>query len=320
MESTIIQASNQRDKGVPFQKEGDNKGKSPNSFYQQALSQPTSQRRQEEQVKELEEAIFPKLQDPKNPKRCHGQCLQHGQNLDGIEGQIATKNETTLFPKKVTSYPYVWTNDSWRYKIKNSLENSFFDPDKDKSLTWFLKQVEILNELYPEISQKLFHIKILKKCGGEMESSLRRRCKEPCSTEESNNALEDIVKRTKIGRTCKKLDIKSPKKPFMKKDKPKEPFKPNTPNTNEQRKCNKCREYHNEKEDESDSEKDTEESETSESYWINTINGKINNIDLTYEVLDVNLSLPQVGTSDTSLKTYKMPNYIDPNKQKEWDI
>ncbi|MBW0571837.1 hypothetical protein O181_111552 [Austropuccinia psidii MF-1] len=24
---------------------------------------------------------------PKNPKRCHGKCLQHGQNLDGIQGQ-----------------------------------------------------------------------------------------------------------------------------------------------------------------------------------------------------------------------------------------
>ncbi|MBW0506192.1 hypothetical protein O181_045907 [Austropuccinia psidii MF-1] len=191
------------------------------------------------------------------------------------------------------------------------------------------------------MSQKILPIKIPKKCGGEMEHSLRSRCKEPCSTEESNNVLEDIVKRTKIGRKWKKLNIKSPKKPFMKKDKPKEPFKPNTTNTNEQRKCHKCGamghlannflkkekingmveiEYHNEKEDESDSEKDTEESETSESYEMNIINGHIHNIELTYEVLDVNSNLPQVGTSDTSLKTYKIPNCIDPNKQKEWDI
>ncbi|MBW0506191.1 hypothetical protein O181_045906 [Austropuccinia psidii MF-1] len=51
MESTIIQASKQRDKGVPLQKEGGNQGKSPSSFYQQASSQPTSPRREEEQVK-----------------------------------------------------------------------------------------------------------------------------------------------------------------------------------------------------------------------------------------------------------------------------
>ncbi|MBW0556234.1 hypothetical protein O181_095949 [Austropuccinia psidii MF-1] len=35
-----------------------------------------------------------------------------------------------------------WDNDSWRYKIENSFENSFFDPHKEKPLTWFLKQVE----------------------------------------------------------------------------------------------------------------------------------------------------------------------------------
>ncbi|MBW0579323.1 hypothetical protein O181_119038 [Austropuccinia psidii MF-1] len=40
-----------------------------------------------------------------------------------------------------------WANDSWRYKIENAFENSFFDPDKDEPLTWLLKQVERLNAL-----------------------------------------------------------------------------------------------------------------------------------------------------------------------------
>ncbi|MBW0584887.1 hypothetical protein O181_124602 [Austropuccinia psidii MF-1] len=44
-----------KDKGVPCQKE--------------APSQPTSPRREEEQEKELEKTIFPKLQDYANPKR-----------------------------------------------------------------------------------------------------------------------------------------------------------------------------------------------------------------------------------------------------------
>ncbi|MBW0492589.1 hypothetical protein O181_032304 [Austropuccinia psidii MF-1] len=132
----------------------------------------------------------------------------------------------------------------------------------------------------------MVHMKILKKCGGELEHALRSSCIEPCSTEEYINTLEDIVTRTKIGRACRKLDIKSPNKPFIKEDKPREPFKPNTPNINEQRKCHKygCighlannflkkakineiveTEDHNEKEEESDSEKDSEESETAES-------------------------------------------------------
>ncbi|MBW0570365.1 hypothetical protein O181_110080 [Austropuccinia psidii MF-1] len=86
----------------------------------------------------------------------------------------------------------------------------------------------------------MVHMKILKKCGGELENALRSRCIEPCSTEEYINALEDIVPRTKIGRTWIKLDIISPNKPFIKKDRSKEAFKPNTSNSNEKGKCHKC--------------------------------------------------------------------------------
>ncbi|MBW0499129.1 hypothetical protein O181_038844 [Austropuccinia psidii MF-1] len=133
------------------------------------------------------------------------------------------------------------------------------------------------------------------------EHALRSRFIEPFLTREYINALEDIVTRTKISITWKKLDIESPNKPFIKQDKPRETFKPNTSSSNEQRKCHKCREDHNDKEEESDSEKDTEESEITESDEINIINSQINNIDLIYEVLDVNSNLPQVGTSDTGL-------------------
>ncbi|MBW0517321.1 hypothetical protein O181_057036 [Austropuccinia psidii MF-1] len=66
-------------------------------------------------------------------------------------------------------------------------------------------------------------------------------------------------------------------------------------------------EDHNNKEDESESEKNTEELETS-SDEMNIINAQVNNLYLTYEVLDVNSNLPQLGTSDTSL-----PNIQDSN-------
>ncbi|MBW0585053.1 hypothetical protein O181_124768 [Austropuccinia psidii MF-1] len=56
-------------------KEGGKQGRSPRSFYLQATSQLTSPRREEEQENQLEETIFPKLQDSNNPKRFHGQCL-----------------------------------------------------------------------------------------------------------------------------------------------------------------------------------------------------------------------------------------------------
>ncbi|MBW0589941.1 hypothetical protein O181_129656 [Austropuccinia psidii MF-1] len=92
MESTIIQTSNKKDQGVPCQKEGGNQGSSPSSFYQQASSKPTSPRREEEKEKELKKTIFPKLQDSKNLKGCHGKYIQHGQNLDGIQRQRGAKN------------------------------------------------------------------------------------------------------------------------------------------------------------------------------------------------------------------------------------
>ncbi|MBW0566282.1 hypothetical protein O181_105997 [Austropuccinia psidii MF-1] len=60
-----------------------------------------------------------------------------------------------------------WGNDAWRYKIENSFDNSFFESDKDKPLTSFLKQAERLNTLYPLTSQMIVHMKILKKFGWE---------------------------------------------------------------------------------------------------------------------------------------------------------
>ncbi|MBW0532375.1 hypothetical protein O181_072090 [Austropuccinia psidii MF-1] len=99
----------------------------PSSFYQQAPSQSTSPRREEEKEKELEKIIFPKLQDSKNPKRCHGQ------NLDGIQGQGVAKSETLSFPKEITLSPDV-VNTLTEIKngilpskeIKNFLKNAPF--------------------------------------------------------------------------------------------------------------------------------------------------------------------------------------------------
>ncbi|MBW0555976.1 hypothetical protein O181_095691 [Austropuccinia psidii MF-1] len=83
-------------------------------------------------------------------------------------------------------------------------------------------------------------MKILKRCGGELEHAMRRRCIEPCPKEEYINALKDIVTRTKIGRTFRQLDLKRPNKPFFKKYKPRKSLKPNTPNINEQQECHEC--------------------------------------------------------------------------------
>ncbi|MBW0548495.1 hypothetical protein O181_088210 [Austropuccinia psidii MF-1] len=86
----------------------------------------------------------------------------------------------------------------------------------------------------------MVHLKKIKTCGKELEHALRSKVIEPYSTEEYINAPEGIVTRNKNGRTWRKLEIKSPNKPFIKREKPRELFKTNVPNTNEHRKCHKC--------------------------------------------------------------------------------
>ncbi|MBW0515787.1 hypothetical protein O181_055502 [Austropuccinia psidii MF-1] len=98
MESTIIQTSNQKDKVLEQQKEGGNQGRRPSIFYQP----PQEWKKNKE---ELEVTVSPKLQDPKNSKGCHRNCLQYGQNLDGIQGQRGERNETTPFTKEITLLP-----------------------------------------------------------------------------------------------------------------------------------------------------------------------------------------------------------------------
>ncbi|MBW0495728.1 hypothetical protein O181_035443 [Austropuccinia psidii MF-1] len=98
MESTIIQTSNQNNNKLAQKKGRGKEGRSPISFYQKATSQPISPKGEEE----LEETMFPKLQGLNNPKGCHEQCLQHGQILDGIQGQRRAKNKITKFPKEIS--------------------------------------------------------------------------------------------------------------------------------------------------------------------------------------------------------------------------
>ncbi|MBW0550354.1 hypothetical protein O181_090069 [Austropuccinia psidii MF-1] len=91
----------------------------------------------------------------------------------------------------------------------NAFESPIFNSEKDKPLTWFLKQKDRLSALHPDMSDTMINIKILRKCGGELEHAIRCRCVEPCSTEHYNNAMEDIITRTIIGKTWTKIPMES---------------------------------------------------------------------------------------------------------------
>ncbi|MBW0553728.1 hypothetical protein O181_093443 [Austropuccinia psidii MF-1] len=115
-----------------------------------------------------------------------------------------------------------WANYSWRFKMENSFEEAIFNIERYRPMSWFLKQKDILTALHPDMSEAMLHKKILRKCGGDLEHAIRRRCIEPCSTEDYINAMEDITTRTKIGRNWYEtpMDNKNSGKPIAKPNKP----------------------------------------------------------------------------------------------------
>ncbi|MBW0532126.1 hypothetical protein O181_071841 [Austropuccinia psidii MF-1] len=93
-----------------------------------------------------------------------------------------------------------WENDSRRFKMENSFEEAIFNIERDRPMSWFLKEKDRLTALHPDMSKTMIHKRILRKCGGDLEHAIRRRCIEAWSTEDYINSMEDITTRTKIGR------------------------------------------------------------------------------------------------------------------------
>ncbi|MBW0491055.1 hypothetical protein O181_030770 [Austropuccinia psidii MF-1] len=71
-----------------------------------------------------------------------------------------------------------WANNSWILKIENAFESAIFNSGKAKPLTWFLKKKDRLSSVPPDMSDSIINIKILRKCGGKIETSIRCRCVE----------------------------------------------------------------------------------------------------------------------------------------------
>ncbi|MBW0549916.1 hypothetical protein O181_089631 [Austropuccinia psidii MF-1] len=53
----------------------------------------------------------------------------------------------------------------------------------------------------------MINMKILRKCGAELEHAIKCRCVEPCSTEDYINTMEDIINRTRIGKTWARIPM-----------------------------------------------------------------------------------------------------------------
>ncbi|MBW0503708.1 hypothetical protein O181_043423 [Austropuccinia psidii MF-1] len=117
--------------------------------------------------------------------------------------------------------------------MEDSFEEANFDFERDKPMSQFIKQMERLTALEPDMSETMVHKRILIKCGGDLEHAIRRRCIEPCSTEDYINTMEEITTRTKIGRNWYKppIDNKTGAKPVS---------RPNRPQDKSPLKCHEC--------------------------------------------------------------------------------
>ncbi|MBW0515799.1 hypothetical protein O181_055514 [Austropuccinia psidii MF-1] len=101
------------------------------------------------------------------------------------------------------------TNNYWIFTMENVFESAIFNSEKDKPLTRFLKQKDRLAALHPDMSDIMIHMKILRKFGGELEHAINCRCVEPCSAEDYSNSMEDIITRTRIGKTWTRIHMES---------------------------------------------------------------------------------------------------------------
>ncbi|MBW0534018.1 hypothetical protein O181_073733 [Austropuccinia psidii MF-1] len=93
--------------------------------------------------------------------------------------------------------------------MEYDFESAIFDSEKDKPLTWFLKQKYRLSALHPDMSDTMINMKILRKCEEELEHAIKCRCVEPSSTEDYINEMEDIITRTRNGKTWTEIPIES---------------------------------------------------------------------------------------------------------------
>ncbi|MBW0492388.1 hypothetical protein O181_032103 [Austropuccinia psidii MF-1] len=96
---------------------------------------------------------------------------------------------------------------------------------KDKPLTWFLKQKDKFSALHTDMSYSMIVMNILRKCRGELEHAIKCICVEPCSSEHYINAMEDIITRTRIGKTWTRNTMESKMIPKISKE-DKRPEKP----------------------------------------------------------------------------------------------
>ncbi|MBW0580847.1 hypothetical protein O181_120562 [Austropuccinia psidii MF-1] len=105
-----------------------------------------------------------------------------------------------------------------------SFENDKYSVDKDP-YEWYLRNSKRLKAIYPQMNIQMRKHKLLTQLPGELEHAVKFRCNQNCTLHDIANTLQDIRKKTNIGKFIpyKSSGFKE-KQPFRVefKDKPKE--------------------------------------------------------------------------------------------------
>ncbi|MBW0522126.1 hypothetical protein O181_061841 [Austropuccinia psidii MF-1] len=112
------------------------------------------------------------------------------------------KIDTSIWTQKLdfvkTQIIKQWANDVFRFEVETAFESYKFNADTDKALLWFFQQKDRLTELYPDMSEFMFHRKFLRQCASDLEHAVKRRTTEKSSEEDIINILEEVTTRPRI--------------------------------------------------------------------------------------------------------------------------
>ncbi|MBW0540967.1 hypothetical protein O181_080682, partial [Austropuccinia psidii MF-1] len=117
-----------------------------------------------------------------------------------------------------------YSNETWIWQNTLSFYNDKYSVDKDP-YEWCLRQSTGLKAINPQMNIQMRNHKLLTQLTGELEHAVKCRCNQNCTLDDIANTLQDIRKRTNIGKfTPYKSSGFREKQPFRVefKDKPKE--------------------------------------------------------------------------------------------------
>ncbi|MBW0562998.1 hypothetical protein O181_102713 [Austropuccinia psidii MF-1] len=92
-----------------------------------------------------------------------------------------------------------YSNGPWIRQKTMSFENDKYAVDKDP-YECCLRQSKRLKAIYPQINIQMRNHKLLTQLPGELEHAVKCRCNQNCTLDDIANTLQDIRKRTNIGK------------------------------------------------------------------------------------------------------------------------